>query len=71
MQQIEQQRAEQLRRFRGLLDRREAGEYLKCSARRIDELRRSGVLVARLDGRAWKFTPDDLDNYIESLTRSA
>jgi excisionase family DNA binding protein len=70
-QTIEEQRVEQLRRLRGLLDRREAGEYLNCSAKRVDDLRKAGVLVARRDGRAWRYTFDDLDTYIEALTRSA
>jgi hypothetical protein len=72
MQQIiDEQRVERLLRLRGLLDRREAGKYLNCSAKRVDDLRKAGVLVARRDGRAWRYTPDDLDAYINGLTRSA
>lgn len=56
--------------MKGLYDRDSAAEYLSTSARRIDELRRGGVLVARQDGREWKFAKADLDKYIETLPTS-
>ena len=58
-------------RFAGLLDRDGAAAYLATSARRIDELRRSGRLLATLDGREWKYTTADLDAYISGLKTSA
>jgi excisionase family DNA binding protein len=68
---IEERRATQRARLRALLDRQEAGTYLGCSARRVDELRKTGQLLAVRDGRFWKFLLDDLDDYIAGLTRSA
>ena len=52
----------------GLLDREGAAAYLSTSPCRIDELRRSGRLLAVLDGRIFKYLPADLDLYISSLT---
>ena len=50
-----------------LYDRNAAAEALSTSERRIDELRRAGVLTGVRDGREWKYTEDNLRRYIESL----
>lgn len=55
----------------GLLDRDGAARYLATSARRIDELRRGGRLLAVKDGVAWRYTIADLDAYIAKLPTSA
>lgn len=52
---------------RGLYDRDSAAEYLSTSARRVDELRRAGELIAAIDGREYKFRRRDLDAYCDSL----
>jgi excisionase family DNA binding protein len=52
---------------RGLFDKDSAASYLSTSARRIDELRRAGELIAAIDGREYKFRRSDLDAYIEGL----
>ena len=57
--------------FGGLLDREKAADYLSTSPRRIDELRRSGKVLATLDGKQWKFTVADLERYIRGLKTSA
>lgn len=54
----------------GILDKSGAAAYLSTSARRVDELRRAGRLLAVLDGREFKFRVADLDDYIESLPLS-
>lgn len=56
---------------RGLFDRDQAAEFLSTSARRVDELRRAGVLRAVRDGREFKFTSSALAAYIASLPVSA
>lgn len=56
---------------RGLFDRAQAAEFLSTSARRVDELRRAGVLRAVRDGREWKFTCSALAQYIDGLPVSA
>ncbi|MBS9532611.1 helix-turn-helix domain-containing protein [Mycobacterium sp. M1] len=56
--------------LRGLLNRKEAAVYLGCSTRRVDDLRRAGFLPARLDGREWKYTCEDLNMYIDALPRN-
>ena len=50
-----------------LYDRDAAAEALSTSPRRIDELRRAGLLLAVQDGRSWKFRHDDLQRYIDGL----
>lgn len=50
-----------------LYDRATAAEMLSTSARRIDELRRAGHLLAVKEGGSWKFRYDDLARYVESL----
>lgn len=57
--------------IRVLLDRRHAAEALATSPRRVDDLRRAGVLTAVQDGREWKFRPTDLEAYAASLATSA
>lgn len=56
---------------RGLFDRDQAAEFLSTSARRVDELRRAGVLRAVRDGREFKFTSSALAAYIDSLPTNA
>lgn len=56
---------------RGLWDREQAAEFLSTSARRVDELRRAGVLRAVRDGREFKFTSVALAEYIDGLPASA
>jgi len=53
-----------------LYGRDSAAEQLSTSPRRIDELRRSGRLIAVKDGREWKYTPQDLQRYVDSLKTS-
>ncbi|QZT61291.1 helix-turn-helix domain-containing protein [Mycolicibacterium austroafricanum] len=55
---------------KGLFNKDSAADYLSTSARRVDELRRAGILIARLDGREWKYARQDLDDYIDSLPTS-
>ena len=55
----------------GLLDRKAAAEYLACTARRVDDLRREGRLLAVLDGAQWRYRLIHLDAFIESLPTSA
>lgn len=50
-----------------LLDRAAAAEALSTSERRIDELRRAGVLFAVQDGREYKYRVQDLQVYVDSL----
>ena len=50
-----------------LYDKASAAVALSTSERRIDELRRSGELVAVEDGRELKYTPDELRRYVDSL----
>ncbi|BBZ83317.1 helix-turn-helix domain-containing protein [Mycobacteroides abscessus] len=52
-------------------DREFAAAYIDTSARRVDELRKAGILRAVRDGRRWKFRVSDLDEYIASLPTSA
>lgn len=54
-----------------LLDRHGAAEHLATSARRVDALRRDGVIRAVRDGGTWKFRVVDLDDYINTLTVNA
>ncbi|WP_234820680.1 helix-turn-helix domain-containing protein [Mycolicibacterium goodii] len=56
---------------RMLYDRDGAAEQLSTSPRRIDELRRAGILLAVKDGREWKYTAQDLQRYVDSLKTSA
>ena len=67
---IERQQ-QQLQQVRALLDRRQAAEALATSPRRLDDLRRAGVVKAVLDGREWKYRPADLMSYAASLPTSA
>ncbi|MFN3007397.1 helix-turn-helix domain-containing protein [Mycolicibacterium wolinskyi] len=53
-----------------LYDRDGAAEQLSTSPRRLDELRRSGLLIAVKDGREWKYTAEDLQRYVDSLKTS-
>lgn len=53
--------------IRGLYNKFGAADYLSTSERRVDELRRAGILIAVQDGREWKFRRVDLDTYIDSL----
>ena len=55
----------------GLLDREGAAKYLSCTARHVDDLRRGGLLVGVLEGRAFRYRLTHLDAYIESLPTSA
>ncbi|QDF19941.1 hypothetical protein HWC44_gp054 [Mycobacterium phage ThetaBob] len=54
-----------------LYDKSAAAVQLSTSERRIDELRRAGVLIAVQDGREWKFTAAELQRYVASLDVSA
>lgn len=65
------ERQQQLQQVRALLDRRQAAEALATSPRRVDDLRRAGLLVAVLDGREWKYRPEDLMDYAAALPTSA
>lgn len=51
----------------GLRSRAEAARYLKTSLRRLDELIKSGDLVAVRDGRNVKVTVAELERYIAEL----
>lgn len=51
----------------GLFNREAAAVYISTSDRRVDELRRAGLLTSVQDGREWKYRRADLDAYIESL----
>lgn len=53
--------------MKGLFDKTGAGEYLSTSERRVDELRRAGLLTAVQDGREYKYRLADLEEYIYSL----
>lgn len=53
--------------IKGLFDKFGAGEYLSTSERRVDELRRAGLLTAVQDGREYKYRLADLEDYIASL----
>ena len=44
-----------------------AAEMLSTSERRIDELRRAGLLCAVIDGREFKFTAEELQRYVDGL----
>ena len=50
-----------------LYDKTAAAEALSTSERRIDELRRAGLLNAVQDGREFKFTLEELQRYVNSL----
>jgi excisionase family DNA binding protein len=50
-----------------LYDKHTAAVMLSCSARQIDELRRSGRLLAVRMGREHKFRHVDLEAYANSL----
>jgi excisionase family DNA binding protein len=52
---------------RKLYDHAGAAELLSTSERRIHELRRAGLLHAVRDGRAYRFTDEALQEYIDSL----
>lgn len=56
---------------RMLYDRDGAAEQISTSPRRVDELRRAGLLLAVQDGREWKYTAEDLQRYVDSLKTSA
>lgn len=56
---------------RGIKGREFAADYLDTSPRRVDELRKAGVLPSVRDGREWKFRISDLDAYIANLPTSA
>ena len=51
----------------GLHSRAEAARYLRTSQRRLDELIRSGDLIAVRDGRNVKVTAAELERYIADL----
>lgn len=53
--------------MKGLYDKQSAADYLSTSERRVDELRRSGELVAVQDGREFKYRRADLDEYCGAL----
>lgn len=52
---------------KGLFNKDGAAEYLSTSTRRVDELRRAGILTAVQDGRENKYRLSDLEAYIEGL----
>lgn len=54
-----------------LYDRDGAAEQISTSPRRVDELRRAGLLLAVQDGREWKFRAEDLQAYVDRLKTSA
>lgn len=54
-----------------LYDKASAAEALSTSERRVDELRRAGLLVAVQDGREFKYTVAELQRYVDSLDASA
>lgn len=54
-----------------LYDKAAAAEALSTSERRVDELRRAGLLVAVQDGREFKYTVAELQRYVDSLDASA
>lgn len=54
-----------------LYDKASAAEALSTSERRVDELRRAGLLVAVQDGREFKYTVTELQRYVDSLDASA
>ncbi|MDO3019353.1 Gp56 [Mycobacteroides abscessus subsp. abscessus] len=56
---------------RGLFDREQAADFLSTSSRRVDELRRAGLLRAVRDGREFKFTSVALAEYIDGLPTNA
>ncbi|MBN7561413.1 hypothetical protein I3U83_18825 [Mycobacteroides abscessus subsp. abscessus] len=41
------------------------------TVRRLDDLRRSGLIRAVRDGNRWKYTTSALDEYVESLPTNA
>ena len=51
----------------GLRSRAEAARYLHTSPRRLDDLIRSGALLAVRDGRNVKVTQAELERYISDL----
>lgn len=51
----------------GLNSRAEAAAHLRTSLRRLDELIRSGALIAVRDGRSVKVTTTELERYIADL----
>lgn len=53
--------------IKGLFDKDGAADYLSTSARRVDELRRSGDLIAVQDGREFKYRLADLEEYCDGL----
>ena len=50
-----------------LYDAEGAAELLSTTKTRVHELRKSGALPARQDGRQYKFSRDDLQAYIDGL----
>lgn len=52
---------------RFLYDKSAAAYVLSTSERRIDELRRGGALSSVRDGREYKYTADNLRQYVDSL----
>lgn len=53
-----------------LYDKTGAADMLSTSERRIDELRRAGLLVAVQDGREFKYTAAELQRYVDTLRTS-
>ena len=53
-----------------LYTREEAAVVLAMSPRRVDELRRLGKLIARQDGRAYRYHIDDLRVFAGDLPTS-
>lgn len=53
-----------------LYDKHAAAAMLSTTVERVNELRRSGVLVAVQDGRQYKYTVGELTRYVESLPTS-
>lgn len=53
--------------MKGLFNKDGAAEYLSTSDRRVDELRRAGLLTAVQDGREYKYRLIDLEEYIAGL----
>lgn len=54
-----------------LYDKTAAAEALSTSERRIDELRRAGILIAVQDGRERKYLHSELERYANSLPTSS
>lgn len=67
MKTVETAIAEQRQQMRVLLDAKQAADALATSPRRVTELRRAGLIRAVLDGRQYKYRPEDLATYAAAL----